>query len=113
MLTEATIDQTPANVYSTDSHQIVCTFEDIPSQLSTITWTTDTVTTNVYAPSNGDISVNNDQTSTLTLRPHHLANLKDSDDDGSVTFTCRSKFGKDKTVREATKEITIFTPSKL
>ena len=101
----ATISPSTKNVFAFENHVISCVFDDIPTQITGVTWSPATETADQYTLADGSES-SNSQTSTLLIYAEKLDSL-----DGVHTFTCSYAFGATNFAVTATQTITIFNPS--
>ena len=107
----ASIKPAVMDVYTVENHMISCELNDIPTQISGISWTP----TNQAGPPNSYTVADGThdhthQTSTLSISAARLTSLKGSG--RTITFTCRITVGTSNTAVSATQTISIYTPSK-
>ena len=92
-----------------EDHVISCVLDDIPEQITGVTWAPATETADQYTLADGSIS-SKTQTSTLTITAAKLVTL-DGESSGVHTFTCSFTIGTTPATVTATQTITIFAPS--
>ena len=107
----ASIKPAVMDVYTVENHMISCELNDIPKQISGISWTpiNQAGPTNSYTVADGTHD-HTHQTSTLSISAARLTSLKGSG--RTITFTCRITVGTSNTAVSATQTISIYTPSK-
>ena len=105
----ATISPSTKNVIAFDNHYISCVFNDIPAQITGVTWAPARERADQYTLADGSES-SNSQTSTLLIYAEKLDSLH-GQASGVHTFTCSYAFGTTNFAVTATQTITIFNPS--
>ena len=92
-------------------HVISCVLDDIPVQITGVTWAPATEIEGEYKLTDGSIK-SNSQTSTLTITASKLNTLQ-GQSSGVHTFTCSFTVGANSVAVTATQTITIYNPSNI
>ena len=93
-----------------EDHVISCVLDDIPEQITDVTWHPATEIDGEYSLTDGSMSADHSQTSTLTITASKLETLH-GQDSGIHTFTCSFTVGTNDVAVTATQTIAIFNPS--
>ena len=105
----ASITPSTKDVIALEDHVISCVLDDIPEQITGVTWFPATEIAGEYSLTDGSIE-SNSQTSTLTITAEKLETLQ-GQSSGVHTFTCSFTVGTNNVAVTATQTITIFHPS--
>ena len=106
----ATISPSRKNVVALEDYVISCVFDDIPAQMTGVTWAPATETESEYRLLDGSINSSNSQTSTLSITKSKLTALE-GQFFGVHMFTCSYAFGRTNFAVSATQTIVIYIPS--
>ena len=93
-----------------EDHVISCVLDDTPEQITGVTWSPATEIAGEYSLTDGSMSADHSQTSTLTITADKLETLHGISS-GVHTFTCSFTVGTNNVAVTATQIITIFHPS--
>ena len=109
-ISAASITPSTIDVIALEDHVISCVLDDIPEQITGVTWSPATEIAGEYSLTDGSMSADHSQTSTLTITADKLETLH-GQSSGVHTFTCSFTVGTNNVAVTATQTITIFNPS--